>query len=57
VVARNIPLVVLLALIALLFWPSQPVANEEEEDAEAHVGGSNGSRWPAPNGFHHEAAA
>jgi hypothetical protein len=57
VVARNIPLVVLLALIALLFWPGEPAANVEEEDAEAHVGGTNGSRWPGPNGFHHETAA
>ena len=53
VVARNMPLVVLLALIALLFQPSEPAANEEEVD----VGGTNRSRWPAPNGFHHETAA
>jgi hypothetical protein len=52
VVARNMPLVVLLALIALLFWPSEAAVTEE-----ADVGGANGSRWPAPNGFHHEKAA
>jgi hypothetical protein len=55
VLARNIPLVVLLGLIALLFWPSEPT---EEEDGEAQGGGrTNGSTGPAPNGFHHEKAA
>ena len=52
VVSRNIPLVVLLALIALLFWPSEPA-----EEEEADVGETNASRWPPPNGFHHESAA
>jgi hypothetical protein len=54
VVTRNVPLVVLLALIALLFWPSE---SAEEQDAKARedVDGTNGS-WPAPNGFRRETA-
>jgi hypothetical protein len=54
VVARNMLLVVLLALIALLFWPSEPGVKEEEE---ADGGGATESRWPATNDFHHEKAA
>jgi hypothetical protein len=50
------PLFVLLALIALLFWPSKVA--EEVEAKEAHVGPPKGaSLRPRPNGYHHEAAA
>ena len=45
VVAQNIPLVVLLALLALLFW-----LTEVEKD-EAHVGGTKGTRWPRAQRF------
>jgi hypothetical protein len=54
--ARNMPLFVFLALIALLFWPSKVA--EEVEAKEAHVGPPKGaSLRPRPNGYHHEAAA
>jgi uncharacterized membrane protein len=57
-VARNMPLVVLLALIALLFWPSEPAAAEEAEADEAHAGRPNGAGpRRQPNGYHPEAAA
>jgi hypothetical protein len=62
-VARNIPLVVLLALIALLFWPSEPAtetaAEEVEADAEEAGAGRPNGAGPrrAPNGYHPEAAA
>jgi hypothetical protein len=53
-VARNIPLVVLLALIAMLFWPSESHAELADDDA-AHLGGRpNGAQ--APDGYHSEAA-
>jgi hypothetical protein len=40
---RNIPLVILLALLALLFWPTKPTdAEAEESDADLH----------RPNGVH-----
>jgi len=54
-VVRNIPLVVLLALLALLFWP-----RESETDAdglEAGLGKPNGMHPPAgTDGLHREAA-
>jgi len=54
-VVRNIPLVVLLALLALLFWPS-----ESETDAaglEAGLGKPNGMHPPGGgDGLHREAA-
>jgi hypothetical protein len=56
---RNIPLVVLLALIGLLFWPTEPTAEAtDSEDAEAGLGGGkpNGAHPPVPNGLHREAA-
>ena len=52
-VARNMPLVVLLALLALLFWPNEA----EEENAEEHGGATNGPILSAPAGLHHETAA
>jgi uncharacterized membrane protein len=42
VLARNLPLVVLLALLAMLFWPTEHAAGEEEPEAEARK----------PNGMH-----
>jgi hypothetical protein len=55
--ARNIPLVVLMAFIAMLFWPSEPAAEESEGDEE-HTGRPNGhDTQRKPNGYHHEAAA
>jgi hypothetical protein len=61
-VARNIPLVVLLGLIALLVWPSEP-ATAGAEEAEADTEGTRASRpngagpHQTPNGYHHEAVA
>jgi hypothetical protein len=55
VLARNIPLVVLLAVIALLFWPSEPATEESDVD-EPRVR-PNGAAPAAPDGLHHEAAA
>jgi len=48
--ARNIPLVVLLALIGMLFWPVGEKAPAEDA-AEA-----NGAYPPVPNGLHRQAA-
>jgi hypothetical protein len=48
--ARNIPLVVLLALIGMLFWPVGEKA-QAEDAAEA-----NGAYPPVPNGLHRQAA-
>jgi hypothetical protein len=56
-VARNIPLIVLLAAIALLFWPSETAAEEGDAD-DAHAGKPNGTtNRPIPNGYHPEASA
>jgi hypothetical protein len=48
--ARNIPLVVLLALIGMLFWPVDEKA-QAEDAAE-----TNGAYPPVPNGLHRQAA-
>ena len=56
---RNIPLVVLLALIGLLFWPSEPTAESADADSDdASLRGRkpNGAHPPVPNGLHREAA-
>jgi len=58
-IARNIPLVVLLALIAMLFWPVGDKATEVSSDAEPddpYPRKPNGAHAPAPNGLHREAA-
>jgi hypothetical protein len=52
-IVRNMPLVVLLALLALLFWPSETT---EEESQEVPVGKPNGLHSSASNGLHREAA-
>jgi hypothetical protein len=52
---RNIPLVVLLALIGLLFWPTESKA-EGDEGADAGAGKPNGAHAPLANGLHQEAA-
>ena len=60
VLARNIPLVVLLAAIAILFWPSsEPSVEEADADTDnMHAGKPNGTTHrPVPNGYHPEAAA
>jgi hypothetical protein len=55
-VAQNIPLVVLLALIALLFWPNEPAA-EAAGLHESDPGGRPNDAYPqAPNGLRREAA-
>jgi hypothetical protein len=56
---RNLPLVVLLALIALLFWPTDKsdataVREEEGEDETAPIPEPNGAYRSRGNGFHHE---
>lgn len=55
--ARNLPLVVLLALIAMLFWPTEPAqaAGEEQapdDDEEASVRHANGAD-PLPSEMRH----
>jgi hypothetical protein len=53
---RNIPLVVLLAFIGLLFWPTASDAEEETaEAADVPFGKPNGANRPAANGLHREA--
>ena len=54
-ILRNLPLVVLLGLIALLFWPTQPTAAEGDQDQgeEQHPGSepdANGTYRPKGNG-------
>src|SRR5262249_29013110 len=54
-VGRNLPLFALLALIAFLFWPSEPTAEKTHAD-EVNVRRPNGATAPqTPNGY--EAAA
>ena len=61
-ILRNLPLVVLLGLIALLFWPTQPTAAEGDQDqGEEQPPGpepdANGAYRPKGNGLHRERAA
>ncbi len=51
---RNIPLVVLLALIGLLFWPTEPAADVDETEVQARK--PNGMHPPAGANSHREAA-
>jgi hypothetical protein len=54
---RNIPLVILLAIIGLLFWSTESDAEAEtSKGADLPVGKSNGAHRPAANGLHREAA-
>ena len=50
---RNIPLVVLLVLIGMLFWPTERAADQEEADVE--LGKPNGARPPAAGDLHRAA--
>jgi predicted histidine transporter YuiF (NhaC family) len=52
--ARNLPLVVLLALLALLFWPTEQRADAEEADAEVRK--PNGMHPPAGHDMQRDAA-
>jgi len=59
-VLRNLPLVLLLALLGLLFWPSQPTAadgatSEAEGDEPLHDDMTAGEFGPAPNGVDRRA--
>jgi len=62
-IVRNLPLVVLLGLIAFLFWPTQPSAAQADQDQEgdehppAPVPEANGAYRPKGNGLHRERAA
>jgi hypothetical protein len=60
-ILRNLPLVVLLGLIALLFWPMQATAPEDrdqgEEQPPAPGPDANGAYRPRGNGLHRERAA
>ena len=51
---RNIPLAVLIALIGMLFWPTEPAANVDE--AEVQVRKPNGMHPPTGADAHREAA-
>jgi hypothetical protein len=55
-VARNIPLVVLLALVALLFWSSEQASEAADLDAPDLGAKPNGAHPPATNAYHREAA-
>jgi hypothetical protein len=52
---RNIPLVVLLVLIGMLFWPAEPAASAGE--SEAGIGKPNGMHPPAGTDEAHREAA
>src|ERR1700674_4353053 len=58
-VVRNIPLVVLLALIALLFWPSEQASEVADLDAPDLGTKPNDAHPhpPATNAYHHREAA
>jgi hypothetical protein len=56
-VARNIPLVVLLVLIGILFWPSEPTREAADRDGADFRGGKpNGADPSSAGGPHLEAA-
>lgn len=61
---RNLPLVLLLALLGFLFWPTKPGTETsgdaqadapEPEEAPGVVRKPNGGHWPAANGADHHA--
>lgn len=52
-VVRNIPLVVLFALLVLLFWPSELDSNAD--DPEVGLGKPNGMHPPAGDDLHRQA--
>jgi hypothetical protein len=58
VLLRNLPLVVLLALLALLFWPTEPAARKEAEEGEDRplppFPEANGAYRPRGNGLHQD---
>jgi hypothetical protein len=55
--ARNIPLVVLLVLLGMLFWPSEPTAETaDSEEADLPSRKPNGAHPSSANGLHREAA-
>ena len=55
-VTRNLPLVTLLVLIGMLFWPTVPTdEGTEPERDDPHVP-PVGTHSPVPNGLHREAA-
>jgi hypothetical protein len=56
--ARNLPLLVLLAVISLLFWPTEAETQTVDTDEGVHTCRPDGTTQPrTPNGYHHEAAA
>jgi hypothetical protein len=57
-VARNLPLVVLIAIIGLLFWPSANNPSEEEavEPSDDLAAELRQPEWQAPNGVDRHAA-
>jgi hypothetical protein len=59
-IVRNLPLVVLLGLIALLFWPTQPATAEAEQardEEQPAAPEANGAYRTKGNGFNREQAA
>ena len=61
VLLRNLPLVVLLALLALLFWPTEGAANKQAEEGEDRplppMPDANGAYRPRGNGLNQDQAA
>lgn len=54
---RNIPLVMLLVLLGMLFWPTEPTPDAAESDGlDEFRGKPNGAHPPSANGLHREAA-
>jgi hypothetical protein len=55
--ASNMPLIILLALIALLFWPVAPTSETPDLDDEAtRTPRPNGAHQPSSNDMHRESA-
>jgi hypothetical protein len=46
---RNYPLVLLMALIGVLFWPTSP----DDEEKTIHAFKANGSDQASPSPYHH----
>jgi hypothetical protein len=55
-VARNLPLAVLLVLIGMLLWPAGPTPQAEAEETDDVNGARHDPHAPVPNGLHREAA-
>jgi uncharacterized membrane protein len=52
ILAQNVPLVVFLGLVALLFWPSEPTSKPTDTDGPDLRARPNGAHPPIPEGLY-----